>query len=51
MTKKKKGHAGRWEVTFSDGKVIQTAYHPNARMAVGEALAQHKGDIVKVTYV
>jgi hypothetical protein len=46
-----KGHAGAWIVTFSDGTTIQTGYYPNARMAVGEALAQHKGDIIKVTYV
>jgi hypothetical protein len=39
-----------WKVTFTDGHTITTGYYPNPRMAVGEALAQHKGKIQNVRY-
>lgn len=40
-----------WKVIFKDGSEIQTGYHPNPRMAVAEALTQHKGKIADVKYI
>jgi hypothetical protein len=39
-----------WTVTFTDGTEISTPYHPNARMAAGEALSKHKGKISSIRY-
>jgi len=40
-----------WKITFNDGTVIETGYYPNPRMAVAEALKQHKGTIKNVKYI
>jgi len=40
-----------WEVTFTDGHKVRTGYKPNPRMAVGEAMKQHKGTVKTVKYI
>lgn len=51
VVKRKSKIDGGWLVSFADGKTVMTGYYPNPRMAVAEALKEHKGKVKSVKYV
>lgn len=52
MPRRKSQKKGHWKITLDNGKVVETGYYPNPRMAIGEVLKKNRGrSVASVKYV